>query len=131
MLEKRLLQLVIFLGGFVPVIAGGMGAIEGEALLNADLRQGGDSHFRYLSGLLLGIGILFWACIRSIERRGATIRVLTAVVVAGGLARAVGWLIMGDPGPMRWALVMELGVTPLICLWQARVARLYAAPARS
>jgi hypothetical protein len=22
---------------------------------------------------------------------------------------------------MRWALVMELGVAPLLCLWQARV----------
>jgi hypothetical protein len=37
------------------------------------------------------------------------------------LARLAGVFLAGDPGPMRWALVMELGVAPLLCLWQARV----------
>jgi hypothetical protein len=51
------------------------------------------------------------------------VRTITAIVVVGGLARLWGWIVVGDPGTIRWALVMELVVTPLICLWQARIAR--------
>jgi hypothetical protein len=44
-------------------------------------------------------------------------------VVVGGLARAYGMARSGWSGEgMAAALVMELAVTPLICLWQARVA---------
>ncbi len=129
--EKRLLQFVILLAGCVPVAAGLLGALEGAAFMGGGLGPGGDSQFRYLSGLLLGIGLVFWGCIPSIGRRTETVRALAIVVVMGGLARAVGWISHGDPGASRWALIMELGVTPLICLWQARIARLDAGPARS
>jgi len=82
-----------------------------------------DSHFRYLSGLLLGVGLLFWSTIPDIVRRGPTVRLLTFIVVAGGLARALG-LARHDPASPSslFALGMELGVTPLICLWQALIA---------
>jgi hypothetical protein len=52
------------------------------------------------------------------------VRLLTAIVFIGGLGRLLGDVLHGFPkGPMTWALGMELVVTPLICLWQARVAR--------
>ena len=123
MLEKRLLQLMILLAGFVPVIAGSLGVWEGAAFVHGLLDRAGDSQFRYLSGLLMGVGLAFWACIPTIERRGETVRALTAVVVVGGVARALGWFTQGDPGGSHWALVMELGVAPMICVWQGRVAR--------
>jgi hypothetical protein len=47
---------------------------------------------------------------------------LTFVVFVGGLARLAGLFLAGDPGPIRWALVMELIIAPLFCLWQARIA---------
>src|SRR5579875_4036643 len=122
--EKRLLQFVILVAGCVPVVAGFLGALKGADFMGGGLGPGGDSQFRYLSGLLLGIGLVFWWCIPSIERRTETVRALAVVVVAGGIARAFGWIDHGDPGASRWALIMELGVTPLICLWQTRVARL-------
>jgi hypothetical protein len=121
-LERRALQLVILLGGCVPVCAGALGVWRGGGALHVTAGPGADSHIRYLSGLLLAIGLMFWGCAPAVERRGAVIRLLTILVVVGGLARLGGWLFVGDPGGMRWALVMELGVTPLICLWQARVA---------
>jgi hypothetical protein len=31
---------------------------------------------------------------------------------------------------LRWTLAMELVVTPLLCLWQARVARRYGRSAK-
>ena len=94
--------------------------MAGQSQAAADL----DSHFRYLSGLLLGIGLAFWSTIPGIERKGRMFQLLTAIVFIGGLARLYGVLIDGWPGaPMIGGLAMELVVTPLLCLWQALLAR--------
>jgi hypothetical protein len=122
-MEKRLLQLAILIGGFVPVSAGLDGALRGTRFLGTWPGPGADSHFRYMSGLLLGIGLIMWGCIPTIERRATIVRTITAIVVLGGLARLYGWIVAGDPGKIRWALGMELVVTPLLCLWQTRIAR--------
>ena len=119
-LECRLLQMTILIAGLVPVIAGVWGAAGGLHLL--DSAQ--DSHARYLSGLLLGIGLAFWAFTPAIERRGAEIRLLATIVVIGGLMRLVGLLATGHAGTaVTLPLVMELGVTPLIAIWRERVER--------
>ena len=127
-MERRALQLVILLAGLVPVYGGASGALRGEIAFGPWAGAGQDSHMRYLSGLLLAIGLAFWACVPTIERRGETVRLLTFIVAIGGLARLAGLFAVGDPGSMRWALVMELVVTPLLCLWQMRVARSALAP---
>ncbi len=127
-MERRALQIAILLAGVVPVFGGGAGALLGEAAFGRWAGAAQDSHVRYLSGLLLGIGLVFWACVPTIERRAETVRLLTLIVVIGGLARLGGVFLAGDPGSMRWTLGMELAVTPLICLWQARVARTGLAP---
>ena len=82
-----------------------------------------DSHYRYLSGLLFGIGIGFATTVFQIETRGARFRVLAAFVVCGGFARLLSLILHGAPGkPMLFGLVMELLVTPALVVWQARVA---------
>jgi hypothetical protein len=122
--ERRLLQAAIAVAACVPVTGGLAGVIGGAAGEDA----GFDSHHRYLSGLLLGIGLTFWSCIPRIERQGQLVRALTLIVFGGGLARLFALVVRGDPGLMGLALVMELAVTPLLCLWQARVARQALAP---
>lgn len=125
--ERRLLQLATAIACIVPITMGvesifdGPSVIRGvEAPVPVDL----DSHFRYLSGLLLGIGLLFLVSIPRIERHTIVFRVLGAIIVVGGLARLVSLLSVGVPGDgHRFGLVMELVVVPLIVLWQARVAR--------
>jgi hypothetical protein len=110
----------------VPILAGGTGVFLGPAMLGA---SGGDdrdldSHFRYLSGLLLGIGLAYAASIPGIERRRVQFILLGAVVVIGGIGRLLSLLSKGAPAPiMLSALAMELVVTPLLTLWQSRVAR--------
>ena len=124
--ERRLLQGAILIACMVPLSAGLAGVIDGPAMLRGvevpppDL----DSHMRYLSGLLLGIGIGFLACVPRIETRGRLFRALGLIVVVGGLARATSLMEAGPPGvEHRLALIMELGATPLLVLWQARIAR--------
>jgi hypothetical protein len=83
-----------------------------------------DSHFRYLSGLLLAIGLGFWSSIPDIERQGGRFRLLAGLVFIGGLGRALSLAAAGQPGgPMLAGLVMELLVTPLLAFWQFHVAR--------
>ncbi len=126
--SPRPLQIAVALCGCVPVAAGLAGVVlgprmAGSALVGLHDAAALDSHFRYLSGLLLGIGLAFWSLIPDIAQRGSAFRLLTAVVVAGGLARLLGVALEGvPPPPMLFGLTMELIVTPLLCLWQARLA---------
>ena len=123
--EYRCFQAAIALAGIVPVAAGAAGvALGGGMMGDAAVSAGLDSHMRYLSGLLLAIGLLFWGMIPTIDRRGPMVRTLTFVVVVGGLGRLLGFVLRGLPDlGDTLAIVMELAVTPLLCLWQARIAR--------
>jgi hypothetical protein len=123
--ERRLLQAAAGLAVLVPIGAGAWGVIRGAAWLDHGAAPHDlDSHFRYLSGIFLALGLGFASCIPAIERKGARFRLLGAMVVAGGLARLVSLLAVGAPSPGHVAgLCMELGAVPLLMLWQARVAR--------
>ena len=125
-MECRLLQLVVGLACVVPLAAGAVGVMHGPGMLHgvgggvpADL----DSHFRYLSGLLLATGIGFASCIPGIERKTKRFRLLAFLVFVGGLGRFHSLVSTGLPGSGHiFGLVMELGAVPLLVLWQARVA---------
>jgi Domain of unknown function (DUF4345) len=117
--SRSLLQLGVAIGAMVPVATGAFGVLGGFVEVDGGLA----SHERYLSGLLLAIGIAFWSTIQGIERKTRVFRLLTLLVVGGGLCRLLG-VALGDA--LRWpvggALFMELVVTPLLCVWQGRLA---------
>jgi len=121
-----LLRAAVLLACLVPILAGGAGVLWGPEFLGVPVPVPPDldSHLRYLSGLLLAIGLGFVACIPRIEEKGARFRLLGAIVLVGGLGRALSLLEVGLPGlGHRLALGMELGVTPLLILWQWRIER--------
>lgn len=125
-LERRLLQGVVAVACLVPLVTGGQGIARGAAMLKGMPRPvpaDVDSHFRYLSGIFFMVGLAFVSCIPAIERKTARFRLLGAMVVTGGLSRALSLLLVGPPSAgHRFGLVMELGVVPLLMLWQTRVA---------
>ena len=124
MFERLLLQISVAVGGLVPVIAGAAGVFLGPSFVGATVDASADSHFRYLSGLLLGLGLGFWSTIPRIEQNGTRFRLLTFFVFVGGMARLFSFAMVGTPTVgMLCALAMELGVTPLLCWWQWRLSQ--------
>ncbi|HJE24240.1 MAG TPA: DUF4345 domain-containing protein [Methylorubrum populi] len=125
--ERRILQRIVAVAAILPVLAGLYGVLFGIDGLGGGtpVNVSADSHFRYLSGLLTGIGILFLTCVPGFETKTTLFRFLTLVVVLGGLARLLGLYLTGVPSlTMLAALAVELGVAPLLCLWQTRVSGL-------
>jgi hypothetical protein len=124
MTEVRLLRIAVAVACMVPIIAGGMGVLLGPRVFGIEVATGAaDSHYRYLSGLLFGIGILFLTTVPRIETSTARFRLLAIIVIVGGLGRLLGVMLNHDvDASSLFALGMELGVTPTFLLWQARVA---------
>jgi Domain of unknown function (DUF4345) len=122
--ERRALQICLAVGAFIPISAGLSGVVFGMRFVETSAEISADSHFRYLSGLLLAIGLAYWSTIPSIEAKTMQVRLLTLLVFVGGLGRLLGLVVMGVPSAgMMGGLVMELIVTPALCLWQARIAQ--------
>jgi hypothetical protein len=126
-IERRFLQIAVAAASIVPLSMGTLSILRSADVLRGvahPLPIDLDSHFRYLSGLLLGIGLAFLAAIPRVESRGTLFRTLGFVILIGGLARLLSLLQAGLPGPgHRFGLAMELIVVPLIVLWQARIER--------
>jgi hypothetical protein len=123
---RQTLQLAVAVASVVPIAAGAAGVILGPAMLgdHAAVTPDLDGHFRYLSGLLLGIGLAYASSVRGIEKRRQRFLLLGTIVVIGGLGRLLAVLSVREASPtMIFALVMELLVTPALTLWQLRVAR--------
>lgn len=126
MTERRLLQIVVAIACLVPLSAGGQGVLHGPGFLGHPpvVPRDLDSHFRYISGIFLGVGVAFVTCIPAIERKGARFRLLGALVVMGGAARLFSLAQVGVPSRGHlFGLAMELGAVPLLMLWQRRVER--------
>ena len=133
-ISKRLLQCIVMVLGLVPVTVGLYGVIFGPDFLRGTLTPSVDldSHFRYLSGIFLGIGLAFYACVPGIERKTLLFRFAAGVVLLGGLARLASLLFVGVPSAGHIiGLGLELVVVPLLALWQGRLAETYVALAHS
>ena len=125
--ERKLLQQAVAIVASIPVATGLYGVLFGQALTGDAVSISAESHFRFLSGLLLGIGLCFWSTIPSIEEKTGRFRLLAVIVVMGGLGRLIGLWFTGLPSLyMIGGFFMELVVTPILCLWQTRIANGYA-----
>lgn len=124
-MSKRLLQIVLAVLSLSPLSFGTLGALKGGAWLahGMPVHPDLDSHFRYVSGIFLFLGVALLTCIPRIEERTERFRLIAFAVMLGGLARLVGVLTEGAPGTAHLVgLGVELIVTPLVVVWQARVS---------
>jgi hypothetical protein len=129
-MERRAMQIVLAVLSLIPLLGLGITWLVGPPYFSHG--SGGavsnalDSQFRYLAGVYAGAvtGSLWWAIPR-IEDRGAAVLLAGGAVFLGGLGRCVSFATVGHPGDpaMMGGLMLELGVVPLLILWQRRIAR--------
>lgn len=118
--EKLRLQIAVAVAAGVPVGVGLWGVLSGIGAPGAFA----DSQYRYLSGLLVGVGFAFWAMVPTLEKRRWTFRMLGAIVALGGMARLGTAFASGGSQAVWAALAMELVVTPILVLWREKVERM-------
>lgn len=124
--QRRLLQVVVAAFATVAVATGLAGALIGPDFLGLDppWPRDLDSHFRYLSGVLLAMGLTWWSCVPGIERKRERFRLLAFLTFTGGLARLLSLMVAGAPSLGHlYGLTVETVAVPLLAIWQARVAR--------
>lgn len=123
------LQIVLGVFSLIPLffaitgIAFGAEQLAGEAVAPAL-----DNQYRYVSAIYLMMTFLIWYIIPGIERHGTLTRLLVAVFVLGGLARAYSMMSVGAGDPTQTTgMYIEL-CTPVFAIWQWLVARKAAGP---
>jgi Domain of unknown function (DUF4345) len=123
-MERKLLQIAVAAAGLAGVCLGLTGVLFGtmHADLSGDVVM--DSYVRFLKGMLLAIGLIYWSCIRQIEQRGNRISLVTLILVFGTLSRLLSVIGHGVPTVgIMCNLIVGLIFVPLLWLWQRHVAR--------
>lgn len=85
-----------------------------------------DNQLCYLAGVYAGaVTFNLWYAIPRVQTRGLCVAIAAGAVFCGGIGRLVSMASVGNPRDptMLGGLVLELGVTPLLVLWQRRLAR--------
>jgi len=131
-MSRKPLQITVAILACIPVSVGLGGILlgPGEVMPVTVWPVNLDSHYRFLSGIFLAIGLTFWWSVPAIERKTAIFRTLCLLVFTGGLGRAVSLALAGPPVIEHLiGLGFELVLVPVLAVWQARIARRFS-PAR-
>lgn len=127
--SPKLFRVTVFILAMIPLSAGLAGVFRGTEFPGFLVESGnadGPSHFRFLSGIFLAMGLAYWSC--AFNWGNATwggplprFRLLCALTIAGGLARLLSVLLDGTPSNGHLVgLGMELIVVPLLLVWSFR-----------
>jgi Domain of unknown function (DUF4345) len=123
-MERKLLQIAFALAGLVLVGFGFAGVFFGANFLDLSGNVVMDSYIRFLKGMLLAIGLVYWSSIPDIERQGERVALVTFILVLGAVPRLMAVIGHGVPTiGIIIGLAGELIVAPLLWLWQRRIAR--------
>jgi hypothetical protein len=122
-MQRFILQAMTAFGGLVLLAIGLCGVLLGVQFLHGAGTVPVDNHFRFMSGVIAGVGFAFLCSLRHIERHRDRFAVLSFAIFIGGLAHLYSVLLHGVPsiGTM-FGLFMELIYTPLLWLLHRHVA---------
>ena len=121
-MERMLLQIAFALAGLVLIVFGLAGVFFGASFADLSGNVEMDSYFRFLKGMLLGIGLIYWWSIPQIERHGERISLVTFILVLGAVPRLLAVISHGVPTiGILIGLAGELIVAPLLWLWHQHV----------
>jgi hypothetical protein len=132
-MNKRVLQTVLAILGLIPILTGGLDLILGARSLRVvgssmpldtlnDVVL--DSEIRFLAAIWLGVGIILYWIIPSIDRQTTLFRLLMGGIFLGGIGRISSAALVGIP-PVQFivVIVLELVGVPILVLWQLALSR--------
>ncbi|MGZ9224272.1 MAG: DUF4345 domain-containing protein [Anaerolineales bacterium] len=131
-MSRRILQSILAVIGLIAVITGALGLLAGitadygdyyRVSVNPSL-EGNivlDSNLRYFSGLWLGLGLILFWIIPSIERQKTVFRLLSGMIFIGGLGRLISMAVFGMRSPVFAMFVVLEVLFPLLILWQNQI----------
>ncbi len=123
-MERRLLQIALAIVGLVAITFGLTGVLFGTSLSGVRLGVTMEGYVRFIKGVLLAVGLIYWSAIPQIEKRGERISIVTFILVFGAAARLMAVLSHGFPTVgLLISLIAELVVVPLIWLWHRHLVR--------
>jgi hypothetical protein len=121
-MERKLLQIAFAIAGLVLVAFGFAGVFFGATFVDLSGNVVMDSYIRFLKGMLLAIGLIYWSAIPDIEHHGERIALVTFILVLGAVPRLMAVIAHGVPTiGILVSLAGELVVAPLLWLWQRHV----------
>ena len=122
-MERKLLQIGFTIAGLVLVGFGFAGVFFGADFADMSGNMVMDSYVRFLKGMLLGIGLIYWSSIPDIERHGERVSLVTFILVLGAVPRLLAVIGYGVPTiGILISLAGELIFAPLLWLWHRHVA---------
>ena len=122
-MERKLLQIAFALAGLVLIVFGLAGVFFGAGFADLSGNVVMDSYFRFLKGMLLAIGLIYWSSLANVERHGERISLVTFILVLGAVPRLIAVIGHGVPTiGILIGLAGELIFAPLLWLWHRHVA---------
>ena len=121
-MERKLVQIAFALAGLVLIGFGLAGVLFGADFADLSRNVTLDSYFRFLKGMLLAIGLVYWSSIPAIERHGERVSLVTFILVLGAVPRLIAVIGHGVPTiGILISLAGELIFAPLLWLWHQHV----------
>jgi hypothetical protein len=123
---KKGLQLTLAILSIIPLCVGIVGIVQGTSRwLPADMiTPEFDSHYRYIAGYYMSLGMLALWIIPRIEKQKELFRILCAAIFMGGVGRVASILQWGVPSPIGLFFTIFELCFPLFLFWQAKVSRI-------
>lgn len=108
----------------VPIATGLASVLLGAAIVPGGASASVESELRFYAVWWVGLGIYLWSLAPRVLERGRELRVVCALLFAGGLARLGAIADVGAPEPTFVGLmVVEWVVAVGLWAWHARLTR--------
>ncbi|MEM0899777.1 MAG: DUF4345 domain-containing protein [Pseudomonadota bacterium] len=123
--EVTVFRSIVAVLALIPISAGAAGVFYGLSFPGFDVvsqNANASSHFRFLSGIFLAIGVAYWTVALAMGDWLRRFQLLAVLTVVGGLARGLSIFADGTPSTgHQMGLFMELGVAPLLLFRSTRL----------